>query len=151
MALVNRPSKQSRWRLVNLLYPLLYLSIGALFGFLVCFSWLQEGRQPTRTFLSSLLLLDDALLAATTAQPPILTMPGIDEPKLIEPTTSSNSLLLQKDEDDHQHERNFFDIATRTGTDKVAGAAKLVGCLKDATQCTRPSCVNVKCRPWYVL
>lgn len=45
-------------------------------------------------------------------------------------------------------ERNFYEIAVRTQTDKVAAIDRLPGCLKNDSSCTRPGCVRPECRPW---
>mmetsp|Transcript_12045 Transcript_12045/g.17548 ORF Transcript_12045/g.17548 Transcript_12045/m.17548 type:complete len:345 (-) Transcript_12045:158-1192(-) len=45
-------------------------------------------------------------------------------------------------------QRNFKEIAEKTGTDKVAAYKRLPGCLKDRETCTRKECEREKCRPW---
>ncbi len=45
-------------------------------------------------------------------------------------------------------EKDFKEIARKTGTDKVAGYTSLPGCLKDRETCTRKECEREVCRPW---
>jgi hypothetical protein len=42
--------------------------------------------------------------------------------------------------------RDFFEIASKSGTDKVAGQHALPACLKDRSQCPHPDAVNPQCR-----
>jgi hypothetical protein len=105
--------------LLSLVFPLLYLSIGALIGFVLCFSWLQSGGSP-----------------------PIGSSPTTRS-SLIQPVLSTRERA-------YQDEQDFFAIASKTKTDKVGGLHNLADCLEDDSKCTRPSCVNPRCRPWYV-
>jgi len=43
---------------------------------------------------------------------------------------------------------DFKEIATATGTDKVAGYQFLPSCLDNRESCTRPKCEREVCRPW---
>ena len=45
-------------------------------------------------------------------------------------------------------QRNFLEIAKRSGTDKVQGNVRLEGCLKNPESCTRQGCAKEACRPW---
>jgi len=45
-------------------------------------------------------------------------------------------------------ERDFYEIAKKSGTDKVAGHTALPKCLKDNNSCTRKDCEREECRPW---
>ena len=43
---------------------------------------------------------------------------------------------------------DFKEIATATGTDKVAGYQHLPSYLANRESCTRPACERPGCRPW---
>jgi hypothetical protein len=45
-------------------------------------------------------------------------------------------------------QRDFLEIAKRSGTDKVEGNYMLEGCLNQTKSCTRPGCANGACRTW---
>ncbi|KAL7540918.1 hypothetical protein ACHAXR_010480 [Thalassiosira sp. AJA248-18] len=45
-------------------------------------------------------------------------------------------------------ERNFYEIARATATDKVTAPTRLPYCLQNDKACTRPNCTRVECRPW---
>ena len=60
-------------------------------------------------------------------------------------TTNSNGFYFVQP---REGERNFYDIAKKTGTDKVAAIYRLPGCLQNDSSCTRPGCVRPECRPW---
>lgn len=57
-------------------------------------------------------------------------------------------VLNEKDKYNVSKERNFLEIATRMGTDKVQANIRLLECLKNPSSCTRPDCKREKCRPW---
>mmetsp|Transcript_5096 Transcript_5096/g.7090 ORF Transcript_5096/g.7090 Transcript_5096/m.7090 type:complete len:396 (+) Transcript_5096:67-1254(+) len=60
-------------------------------------------------------------------------------------TTNSNGFYFVHPK---QGERNFYEIAKKTGTDKVTAPVRLPDCLKNDASCTRPGCVRPECRPW---
>jgi len=62
-------------------------------------------------------------------------------------TTSSSTTTVDVDTVDTVVV-DFKEIATATGTDKVAGHQKLPSCLANRESCTRPACERPECRPW---
>eukprot|EP00984_Skeletonema_dohrnii_P023901 scaffold13004_cov94-Skeletonema_dohrnii-CCMP3373.AAC.1 len=60
-------------------------------------------------------------------------------------TTNSNGFYFVQPK---EGERNFYEIAKKTGTDKVTAPVRLPDCLKNDASCTRPGCVRPECRPW---
>ena len=60
-------------------------------------------------------------------------------------TTNSNGFYFVQP---RQGERSFYEIAAKTGTDKVTAPSRLPDCLKNDASCTRPGCVRPECRPW---
>jgi hypothetical protein len=74
---------------------------------------------------------------------------GITQP--MSASSSISSPLVACDDDKKTSsslERDFFEIAQKTGTDKVAGYTTLPICLKDRESCTRKDCEREACRPW---
>lgn len=45
-------------------------------------------------------------------------------------------------------ERDFYEIARKTGSDKVDAHQRLPGCLENRESCTRKGCEREACRPW---
>jgi len=67
--------------------------------------------------------------------PSNIEKPALDCPDAIKPVT-------------HSTERDFKEIATATGTDKVAGYSSLPSCLHDSKKCNSPECEREVCRPY---
>lgn len=44
--------------------------------------------------------------------------------------------------------KSFYDIGSKMKTDKVQALQTLPKCLEDPKSCTRPGCVNERCRSW---
>jgi Methyltransferase domain len=66
-------------------------------------------------------------------------------------TTLSSSYAVMPAATSHQslsQERDFYKIAEKMKTDKVAANYRLPGCLNNPDSCTRKGCVRKECRPW---
>ena len=100
-----------------------------------------KGKTPQRTSILKLIFPIAALF--------ILYLQG---EKLFQTSTEKSSLSLgvetSHDTVTSSFERDFYEIAQKTGTDKVAGHHKLPLCLKNRDNCTRKGCEREACRPW---
>jgi hypothetical protein len=81
---------------------------------------------------------DGVVLKESSNNPTQITSGGIG-------TTNSNGFYFVQP---RQGERSFYEIAAKTGTDKVTAPSRLPDCLKNDASCTRPGCVRPECRPW---
>jgi len=63
-------------------------------------------------------------------------------------SSSNGQHQQQQHQDQDQKEKDFLQIATPTGTDKVAGHKYKSDCLLNRTSCTYPTNERQECRPW---
>jgi hypothetical protein len=69
---------------------------------------------------------------------------GTSTPTVLTQETPQRTLTV--DTANNGGQRDFYEIASKTGTDKVLGQRQIASCLKDNSSCQRPAAVNPKCR-----
>jgi len=143
-------------RFLGLIGPLFYYSLGNLFGFILCLTWFQQqplnnndlswkmsfipqqGVNFNKKFSQDINAHDRREVASSSSEFIYNNEPTSQK---LERINKDHSFLSDEQQD-------FFRIANATKTDKVSGIIGLEKCLKNDTLCSKPSCVNPRCRPW---